>query len=244
MLKSVIKAVIFLSLICQAAFAGEKDVSAVFENKSNFYSQASQDRFAFLLLYPILNKTGGGYYLEIGAGPPTVDNNTYFFEKNLGWQGVSIDISDQYKNMWSSTRQNTLLIEDATKSDYRTILKPFPRVIDYLSLDIDSSYSIVLKKIPFNDYIFKVITIEHDFYRYGEEFREDERRILTSLGYYLLCPDVSVFFNGNECTFEDWWVHPSVFSADVFSRLTSLDLKGKNHGQLIETLKKFRSLSQ
>jgi len=244
MLNSLIKAVIFLCLICQIGFAGGEDLTAVFDNKSNFYSQASQDRFAFLLLYPILDKTDGGYYLEIGAGTPSDNNNTYFFEKNFGWQGVSIDIADQYRNLWSSIRQNTLLIEDATKADYQAILKPFPRVIDYLSLDIDDSYSIVLKKIPFNDYIFKVITIEHDFYRYGDEFREDERRILTSLGYYLLCPDVSVFFNGNECVFEDWWVHPSVFPDDVFSLLKSLDLKGKNHGQLIETIKNFRGLSQ
>ncbi len=42
------------------------------------------------------------------------------------------------------TRQNPLLIEDAMRSDYRQILKSFPKVIDYLSLDIDDSYDVVL----------------------------------------------------------------------------------------------------
>jgi hypothetical protein len=122
------------------------------------------------------------------------------------------------------------------QSDYGSILKPFPHVIDYLSLDIDASYDILLQRIPFKDYIFKIITIEHDFYRFGEEFRAEERRIFAALGYHLLCPDVSVFFNGMNCVFEDWWVHSSVFPPEVFSMLKALDLKEKDHKQLIKTL--------
>ncbi len=201
-------------------------------------SQASQDRFVYLLLYGLLDKQDDGYYLEIGAGHPRNGNNSYFFEKNYGWKGISIDITDCYKETWSSNRQNLLLIEDATQCDYQSILEPFPQIIDYLSLDIDNSYDIVLQEIPFNDHIFKVITIEHDLYRYGNEYREKERRILASLGYYLLCPDVSVFSNGMNLVFEDWWIHPSVFSADVFSKLASLDLKEKSHYQLINTIQR------
>jgi hypothetical protein len=202
-----------------------------------YYSQASQDRFAYLILYELLGKQDVGYYLEIGAGHPYNGNNTYLFEKNQNWKGVSIDISDEFKHVWTATRQNPLLIEDATQSNYRSILAPFPRVIDYLSLDIDSSYDIVLQNLLSNDYIFKVITIEHDFYRYGDKFRKGEREILSSLGYYLLCPDVSVFFNGSDCVFEDWWVHPSAFSPEVFFKLQSLDLKAKSHEQLINSLR-------
>ncbi|MGD0664287.1 MAG: hypothetical protein ABSA17_00975 [Rhabdochlamydiaceae bacterium] len=204
----------------------------------NYNSQASQDRFVECILYGLLGKQDNGYYLEIGASHPIEHNNTYFFEKKYGWKGVSIDIDDGYKNRWPSIRQNPLLIEDATKSDYRLILKPFPQVIDYLSLDIDTNYDIVLRKIFLNDYIFKVITIEHDFYRFGDKFRKDEREILSSLGYYLLCPDVSVFFDRRDSIFEDWWVHPIAFPPDVFTKLTSLDLKGKSHDQLINIIRK------
>ena len=228
MFRKISRITIFLLLFCQFGFAAEIT-----------YSQASQDRFVYLLLYQVLEKKDAGYYLEIGAGHPTITSNTYFFEKNFGWKGSSIDISSEHKNAWYTTRQNSLLIEDATQSDYRSILSPFPKIIDYLSLDIDSSYHILLQRIPFEDYVFKIITIEHDFYRFGEEFRAEERKILSALGYYLLCPDVSVFFNGTNCVFEDWWVHSSVFPPDVFSILKSLDLNGKDHEQLIKTLESY-----
>jgi hypothetical protein len=203
-----------------------------------FYSQASQDQFAHCILHQILDQRSGGYYLEIGAGHPSYGNNTYFFEKNYEWKGISIDISDEFKKVWASTRQNTLLIEDATRADYQSILQSFPRVIDYLSLDIDCSYDVVLRRIFLADHVFKVVTIEHDFYRLGDKFRHDEREILSSLGYYLLCPDVSVFFNGKDSVFEDWWVHPTAFPPDVFNKLISLDLKAKSHDQLIDTIQK------
>jgi hypothetical protein len=200
------------------------------------YSQASQDRFVYFLLYELLDKQDAGYYLEIGAGHPISGNNSYLFEKNLSWKGVSIDIDKAAEEIWYPARKNSLLIEDATQCDYQSILKPFPQVVDYLSLDIDNNYDTVLQKIPFNDYIFKVITIEHDFYKFGNKYKGAERMILTSLGYYLLCPDVSIFYLEMDCAFEDWWIHPSAFPANILSTLTSLDLKAKNNGQIINIM--------
>ena len=197
------------------------------------YSQASQDQFIYNLLYTLLGKNNTGYYLEIGAGHPVEINNTYAFEKNYGWKGISIDISSQYAAIWQATRENPLLTQDALQVDYDAILHPFPQVIDYLSLDIDGNYDLVLQKIPLQNYIFKIITIEHDFYRYGNVYRAKEREILSSLGYHLLCPDVS--YRG--LTFEDWWIHPSAFSNRMFSQLTSLDLEGKDHFQILDILK-------
>ncbi len=208
--------------------------------KMQSFSQASQDRFVYLLLYEVLNKQDDGYYLEIGAGHPIDGNNTYLFEKNLGWKGVSIDIDKASQKVWYSVRQNSLLIEDATQSDYKSILKSFPQVIDYLSLDIDGNYDSVLQRIPFNEHIFKVITIEHDFYRFGDKYRRGERMILESLGYYLLCSDVSLFYNGRDCVFEDWWIHPSAFPATILSMLTSLDLKAKDNNQVINAIYRSR----
>lgn len=101
---------------------------------ANYYSQAAQDKFVYMILYGLLGKQDQGYYLEIGAGDPINTNNSYFFEKELKWDGVSIDISQGYTEQWHAVRNNLLLHEDAKKSDYNTILQSFPKVIDYLSL--------------------------------------------------------------------------------------------------------------
>ena len=85
-------------------------------------------------------------------------------------------------------------------------------------------YDSVLKKLILANHKFKMITIEHDFYRYGDIYRSQERKILSNLGYQLVCPDVS----HNGCIYEDWWVHPSFFSSNFISALCALDLRGKD----------------
>ncbi len=196
------------------------------------YSQASQDKFVYTLLYGLVGKEETGYYLEIGASHPININNTYFLEKNMGWKGVSLDITSHHVKSWNEKRSNSLLIQDAREADYLSILESFPSVIDYLSLDIDKDYDVVLNKIPFDKYLFKVITIEHDYYKFKDKYRSLEREILSSLGYYLLCPDLS----NRGVIFEDWWIHPDAFPPSVLEKLFSLELEGKNHDYVIEVL--------
>lgn len=206
--------------------------SASPSNQETFFSQASQDKFVYEILYKILHKSDQGYYLEIGASEPVFINNTYFFEKNLGWKGISIDISEAHLQNWNCLRHNSLLIEDATKTDYASLFLYFPQVIDYLSLDVDGYYDVVLKKLPLNNYIFKVITIEHDAYRYGDVYKKAERKILTSYGYYLLCGDVS----SSGISFEDWWIHPSAFPKKTLKMLKSLNLHNLDHAEIMKIL--------
>ncbi len=203
---------------------------AVAAQPSAFYSQASQDAFVYTLLYCMENEDDDRYYLEIGAADPIITSNTYFFEKKLDWKGVSIEIDSRYQKAWTKERSNSLIVNDATKINYSLLLQSFPRVIDYLSLDVDECYDVVLNQIPFDQHIFKIITIEHDFYRFGSKYRDAEREILTSLGYYLLCPDVSYPHVGS---FEDWWIHPIGFSEETFKKLMALDLKEKYHDEII-----------
>ena len=211
-------------------------ISAYSDDNLNrqFYSQASQDQFVHLLLYKALDKQDCGYYLEIGAAEPVNINNTYFFEKDYGWKGISIEIDSSHTEKWNSIRKNPLLIADATKVNYEEILSQFPKIIDYLSLDIDEQYDTVLKRIPFQSHIFKVITIEHDHWRYGDTYRQREREILTSLGYVLLCSDVWLH---SQASFEDWWIYPDFFPKHILSKLQSLDLRMKKHSELLSLLK-------
>ncbi len=97
------------------------------------YSQASQDRFVYTLLYQLLDKQDDGYYLEIGSGHPSSNNNSYLFEHHLGWKGVSLDIDRKATKSWYFARQNPLRIEDAVLADYQSILQRFPQVIHYFS---------------------------------------------------------------------------------------------------------------
>ena len=149
----------------------------------------------------------------------------------MNWRGVSFEIESSFAESWSKSRKNPLLIEDATQADYVSILSDFPRVIDYLSLDIDGKYDIALKRIPFDDYTFKIITIEHDSYRFGKKYKE-KQRAFSSKGYHLLCPDVSHFF----LKIEDWWIHPSFFPPSALAKLKSLNLKGKEHKDIVRLI--------
>lgn len=217
---------IFLSLILL------EGVSLDASERLRFNSQACQDEFVYCVLYGLLNKQDSGYYLEIGAGEPIHVNNTYALERECGWWGLSIDISDNLMPRWYAARSNPLLSQDATQVDYSSVLSEFPQVIDYLSLDVDGYYDTVLKKVMESNHTFKIITIEHDAYRYGDTYRNKERAILTALGYHLLCADVSL----NRCVFEDWWIHPDFFEPSLFQHLTSLDLQGKDCVDIIRSI--------
>jgi hypothetical protein len=87
-----------------------------------------------------------------------------------------------------------------------TILRD--RQFDYISLDIDdtkgepSKIVQVLTSLLDAGFKFRVMTIEHDRYRIGDETRNQVRAICAAHGYTLAVPDVA--HKGNQ--FEDWWV--------------------------------------
>lgn len=181
-------------------------------NTSEFYSNAGQDEFAFKLN----SKKTNGFYLEIGCGDPILENNTIFLE-SIGWSGISIDyVQHDYSN-----RKNKYFKENALEISYKHFLREnnTPKIIDYLSLDIDLSTTECLNRLPLNEYAFKVITIEHDAYRFGDAPRSAQRKILTNAGYYLLCADVTTPPLFENQYFEDWWVHPSYINIYNFKHL-------------------------
>lgn len=167
------------------------------------YSQSFQDLFALTI--------GGtrGTYLEIGASDPRFGNNTKLLEE-LGWTGVSIDLSPQETKDWSAVRKNKLIINDALTVNYDTICKELADkdgFIDYLQIDIDPEYNnlLVLHKIPFHKYKFRCITFEHDKYRIDDTIQLNGYEYLSNyLGYVRVAKDVT--HNHTEA-FEDWYVH-------------------------------------
>jgi FkbM family methyltransferase len=63
----------------------------------------------------------------------------------------------------------------------RSVLREIraPRVIDYWSLDTEGSELAILKSFPYDEYTFRVLTVEHN----NLPVREDIRRVLEAHGY-------------------------------------------------------------
>jgi hypothetical protein len=165
-------------------------------------SQSGQDYFAWWMTGFVPD----GFFIDIGCNHPIDLNNSYLLE-NVGWNGISIDHQDRWN--YCSARKTPLIIADATTVDLRQIFSEnnVPKVIDFLSLDIDAYCLEALKNFPLSDYECKVIAIEHDLYLRGDTLRASEREILQSHGYTLVCADIHVdFFPKDDKPYEDWWV--------------------------------------
>lgn len=186
-----------------------------------YFSDAKQDAF----VANILGFPRKGFYLDIGSAHSVKHNNTFYLDL-LGLKGICIEFDSQWNSTYN-TRNNCLYLnKDATAIDYNLLFDTnnFSQDIDYLSLDIDELSFSILQKLPFNRYRFKVITIEHDYYRFGDEYRKKQREFLESNGYYLLCADVYVeqpTFDKENASFEDWWVYPSFFNANLLEKIKS-----------------------
>jgi hypothetical protein len=137
-----------------------------------------QDQFVI----KILEYNPDGFFLDIGSAHATHCNNSFYLE-SVGWNGICIEFDSSYDTTYAN--RNCLYLNlDATKISYENLFieNNSPKVIDYLSLDIDELSSSVLEILPFDEYRFKVITIEHDSYLHGGLYRDKQRDILFKNG--------------------------------------------------------------
>jgi hypothetical protein len=174
------------------------------------YSEAYQDMFVLTML----KGKREGTFIEVGAGRPFYGNNTALLEKQFGWRGISIDIDDRQVSV---ERKTPFLIKNALEIDYSKIIRELNLgpVVDYLQLDCDPPEITfeILKRIPFDEYKFKVITYEHDYYNTDKkELREESRRYLESKGYELVVNDIAPDEWRN---YEDWYVYPDYIDRDI-----------------------------
>jgi hypothetical protein len=164
-----------------------------------------------------------GTYLEIGSGDPVICNNTILLESHFGWKGISIEIDVALARLFADNRSNVIVNEDATVTSYESLFvdTKIGPIFDYLQIDCEPpAVSLqVLKKIPFDECKFAVITFEHDYYR-CESTREESREILSSFGYELIVNDIGIT---KEYSYEDWWVHPDLVSRDIINKMKCVD---------------------
>lgn len=188
------------------------------------YSQAGQDVFALSLV------GREGYFIEIGSGNginvPNGSNTKLLEEK--GWKGLLIDSNPYYIQCIEYLRESAGVLADAGELDYKELFERFntPKVIDYISLDVDEANIKVLKVFPFDDYEFKVMTYEHDMYAGRDECKERKslaKEVLLNKGYVILCEDVCCKDSKNE-PFEDWYVNPKYINVDDYENLNQVKI--------------------
>lgn len=171
-------------------------------------SQIGQDKF---VLEQLDNKKNG-FFIDVGSGHPVKINNTVVLEKDYGWSGLSFDYGppyayglkdvsmEEFLEVWYSNRDTKVITGDAKKHNFKKLFKEnnVPKIVDYLSLDLEPPILTfeVLKLIPFDEYEFRVITFEHDFYREKTTI-EPSRELLKSYGYELI---------KNVKNQEDWYI--------------------------------------
>ena len=178
------------------------------------YSEAYQDMFVLSML----NGKRNGTFIEVGAGRPFYGNNTALLEQQFNWRGISIDLDERQV---SNERKTPFLIKNALEIDYGKIIRELNLgpAVDYLQLDCDPPEVTfeILKKIPFDDFKFKVITYEHDFYNTDrKELREESRKYLESKGYLLVVNDIAPDEWRN---YEDWYVHPDYIDKNIIEQM-------------------------
>lgn len=191
------------------------------------YSQASQDIFVRILTN---NKTNGTF-LEIGSNDPIIHNNSYILESQHNYKGILVEYDKSFEKAYKLHRKNSIyVLNDAQKVHYREILdnNNFPTEIDYLQIDLDVNNRSTLNTLEllnttvFDKYKFSTVTFEHDIYT-GNYFNTQHisRQIFKERGYILVFPDVSVFWEGKYCKFEDWYVHKDLVNPDIINKIKS-----------------------
>ncbi len=193
-----------------------------------YTSQAGQDRFVVNILKGKMN----GYFLEIGSNSPVHISNTFILEKRFNWKGIMIEYDSMWLPSYKAIRKNSKhVIKDATKIDYKKLLKNSPKDIDYLQVDVEAENGSTIKTLEkldneiLDDYRFAVVTFEHDYYRAGDykDTRTKSREIFEKRGYKKVFFDVND--NSPEVVFEDWWVHPALVDLNYVNLFIEINQK-------------------
>lgn len=200
---------------------------------------SQQDLFVQLLLG---NK---GYYVDIGAGNGEREpcaSNTYWLEE-LGWTGILIEYDPQYTSEGRRLRPNSHFIcGNALALDYIQLFKQCnaPKVIDYLSIDIEPSSLAALVRFPFGEFDFKVLTIEHDLYNmpYGKIQKRDLSLFMKDKPYIKIVEDVGLS-DSTTRFLEDWYINPKYLNQFRIPNADKLYYYQRNPNSIIIDMAKY-----
>jgi len=206
-----------------------------------YKSQIGQDRW----VQSTLNDKRDGFFIELGATDGVSLSNTFFFEKERGWNGICIEPNPAYHLELVKNRKSRICLHCVSDKDnneiefsvcgpasgavstagpftnsdqiikvktktMKTILEDYnaPKIIDYLSLDVEGHEYEVLKNFPFDEYKIRCLTVEHNEPHVGPEMRLRLRALLETNGYRFVKgnDDVQGWGHG---PIDDFYVHAS-----------------------------------
>lgn len=188
-----------------------------------------------------------GYFVDIGSGDGFGDpcaSNTYWLEE-LGWTGILLDYEQKYIKKSGDLRPHSRsVLANALTIDYKELFKQnnTPKVIDYLSIDIEPSSIAVLERFPFGDYDFKFLTIEHDFYNYpyGPIQKRELTLFMEKFNYIKIVDDVGLSYKTTSYL-EDWFINPKYLKDFLIPDVEKLYYHRQNPNNIVLDLMK-RSL--
>jgi FkbM family methyltransferase len=194
-----------------------------------YYSQSNQDKW----VVEFLEFKKNGYFIELGAYDGIQTSNTYYMEKNLGWDGICVEANPTvYESLVKNRKSkninvaltdyvgecfftNDKITTDGIKVDCNTlenILNEYgcPKDIDYLSIDIEGYEYIVLKDFNFNLWNISLMTVEHNLYCDGTERKDKLYELLTNNGFTRVvedapCLDTNPSYHNQP--YEDWYIN-------------------------------------
>jgi hypothetical protein len=197
----------------------------------NYYSQANQDKW----ICEETNFKKNGYFIEIGAYDGIQTSNTFFLEKNLNWSGICIEAEPTIftnliknrncKNIFSAVSNKNgkcffygdSICEDGIGNEVpmktlNSILEEndCPKIIDYISIDIEGHEFSVLEIFDFNKWHINRMTIEHNLYLNGPEQKDKIFNLMSKNGFNRKvedapCLDLNPSVFGKP--YEDWYVN-------------------------------------
>lgn len=174
-------------------------------------SQEGQDK----IVLELLNNKKDGYFVELGGSNGVTSSNSYVLEKRFEWKGICIEANKRfYKHLVKNRNCKTVrsVVSDHKEEVFfnndgatghidskgeKMISAPLaqilkendaPKVIDYLSLDVEGFEEKVLHDFPFDQFRFRVMSIERPSDRLHEKLLAtgyDLHKVIKPGGYWL-----------------------------------------------------------
>ena len=133
-----------------------------------------------------------------------MDKTVLFRTDNGELGGIVDEDTDNCYKYRSKELENAIIIKKTTKTlEYILDINKMPKIIDYLSIDVEGAETRILKNFPFNKYIFLALTIE---------------RPTIELETILFKNDYVFVMNSKKLPFDSFYVHKSISNFDKIKK--------------------------